>query len=179
MVIKGPLKVTTGLKELQICQRYSSVMFRRLTCKTLISSIMAMNFGVLLPIFFEWWLAKEKFSTIETFIISSFPGDKEGYYMFYFDHMASLIPVAALRDAKQTKDGVDEEIASLWSELKHITLHEKVVLKRCWLVRYWGLATQHGIYADIAVSKHEYWSSLAPLPFEVVISAGQKAKEGC
>lgn len=34
-----------------------------------------------------------------------------------------------------------------------------------------------GICADIAVTKYEYWSSLAPLPFEVVISAGQKAKE--
>lgn len=34
-----------------------------------------------------------------------------------------------------------------------------------------------GICADIALSKHEHWSSLAPLPFEVVISAGQKAKE--
>ncbi|KAK9995291.1 hypothetical protein SO802_019977 [Lithocarpus litseifolius] len=54
---------------------------------------------------------------------------------------------------------------------------EEVVLKRCWLARYWGLAVQHGICADIAVSKHEHWSSLAPLPFEVVISAGQKAKE--
>jgi len=54
---------------------------------------------------------------------------------------------------------------------------EEVVLKRCWLARYWGLAVEHGICADIAVSKHEHWSSLAPLPFEVVISAGQKAKE--
>ncbi|KAB5525199.1 hypothetical protein DKX38_022948 [Salix brachista] len=100
---------------------------------------------------------------------------------------------------------------------------EEVVLKRCWLARYWGLAVQHGAYpeaiiqdlsllvycgchhsiayildmyqgcasvrlglaifciqgicADIAVSKHELWSSLAPLPFELVISAGQKAKE--
>lgn len=34
-----------------------------------------------------------------------------------------------------------------------------------------------GICADIAGSKHEYWSSFAPLPFELVISAGQKAKE--
>lgn len=34
-----------------------------------------------------------------------------------------------------------------------------------------------GICADIAASKHEYWSSFAPLPFELVISAGQKAKE--
>ncbi|MQL83213.1 hypothetical protein Taro_015701, partial [Colocasia esculenta] len=54
---------------------------------------------------------------------------------------------------------------------------EEVVLKRCWLARYWGLAVQHGAYPEIAVSKHEHWSSLAPLPFEVVTSAGQKAKE--
>ncbi|KAL8456829.1 hypothetical protein ACS0TY_034076 [Phlomoides rotata] len=54
---------------------------------------------------------------------------------------------------------------------------EEVVLKRCWLARYWGLAARYGICADIAVSKNEHWSSLAPLPFEVVISAGQKAKE--
>ncbi|XP_061364562.1 coiled-coil domain-containing protein SCD2-like isoform X2 [Gastrolobium bilobum] len=54
---------------------------------------------------------------------------------------------------------------------------EEVVLKRCWLARYWGLAVKHGICADIAASKHEHWSSLAPLPFEVVTSAGQKAKE--
>ncbi|KAI4343559.1 hypothetical protein L6164_010894 [Bauhinia variegata] len=54
---------------------------------------------------------------------------------------------------------------------------EEVVLKRCWLARYWGLAVKYGICADIASSKHEHWSSLAPLPFEVVISAGQKAKE--
>uniref|UniRef100_A0A1D1Y2C5 SWI5-dependent HO expression protein 3 n=1 Tax=Anthurium amnicola TaxID=1678845 RepID=A0A1D1Y2C5_9ARAE len=54
---------------------------------------------------------------------------------------------------------------------------EEVVLKRCWLARYWGLAVRHGIYPEIAVSKHEIWSALAPLPFEVVISAGQKAKE--
>ncbi|KAK9113353.1 hypothetical protein Syun_020150 [Stephania yunnanensis] len=54
---------------------------------------------------------------------------------------------------------------------------EEVVLKRCWLARYWSLAVQHGIFVDVAVMKHEHWSSLAPLPFEVVISAGQKAKE--
>ncbi|KAE9604243.1 hypothetical protein Lalb_Chr11g0069281 [Lupinus albus] len=54
---------------------------------------------------------------------------------------------------------------------------EEVVLKRCWLARYWGFAVKHGICADIAQSKHEHWSSLAPLPFEIVISAGQKAKE--
>lgn len=54
---------------------------------------------------------------------------------------------------------------------------EEVVLKRCWLARYWGLAVRYGVYPDIAVSKHEHWSSLAPVPLELVISAGQKAKE--
>ncbi|CAL1405672.1 unnamed protein product [Linum trigynum] len=116
---------------------------------------------------------------------------------------------AALKAAKQTKDGRDEEIASLRSELENIKDEtvtaveqlreaeseakalrtmtqrmiltqeemEEVVLKRCWLARYWSLAVQHGICADIAVPKHEHWSAFAPLPFEVVISAGQKAKE--
>ncbi|XP_047323361.1 coiled-coil domain-containing protein SCD2 [Impatiens glandulifera] len=116
---------------------------------------------------------------------------------------------AALRDAKQTKDVVDEEINSLKSEVKKTKagaltaadqLHEvesevrslrmmtqrmvltqsemeEVVLKRCWLARYWGLAAQYGICSDVSVTKHEYWSSLAPLPFEVVTSAGQRAKE--
>ncbi|CAH2040514.1 unnamed protein product [Thlaspi arvense] len=110
---------------------------------------------------------------------------------------------AALRAAKQVKDGRDDEIAALRVDignLKDDTTNaleqlqeaeseakalrtmtrrmiltkeemEEVVLKRCWLARYWGICT------DIAVSKHEHWSSLAPLPFEVVISAGQKAKE--
>ncbi|XP_074583943.1 coiled-coil domain-containing protein SCD2-like [Curcuma longa] len=54
---------------------------------------------------------------------------------------------------------------------------EQVVLKRCWLARYWGLAVYYGLYLEIAVSKYEYWSSLAPLPLEVVISAGQKSME--
>lgn len=34
-----------------------------------------------------------------------------------------------------------------------------------------------GLYPEIAISKYEYWSSLAPLPLEVVISAGQKYME--
>ncbi|KAJ7973416.1 Coiled-coil domain-containing protein SCD2 [Quillaja saponaria] len=54
---------------------------------------------------------------------------------------------------------------------------EEVVLKRCWLARYWGLCVQHGIHAEIAEARSEYWSSFAPLPVEVVLAAGQKAKE--
>ncbi|KAF4401098.1 hypothetical protein G4B88_013939 [Cannabis sativa] len=111
---------------------------------------------------------------------------------------------AALNAAKQTKDGRNDEIAALRSDIENLKEEasttveqlreaeseakslrtmtqrmiltqeemEEVVLKRCWLARYWGLAVQHGICADIAVSKHEHWSSLAPLPFEIVISAG-------
>ncbi|KAI3965968.1 hypothetical protein MKX01_010925, partial [Papaver californicum] len=33
------------------------------------------------------------------------------------------------------------------------------------------------VHAEIAESRHEYWSSLSPLPLDVVLSAGQKAKE--
>ncbi|KAF6148086.1 hypothetical protein GIB67_024261 [Kingdonia uniflora] len=57
---------------------------------------------------------------------------------------------------------------------------EEVVLKRCWLARYWNLCVQHDnhdIHPEIAGQKYEFWSSLAPLPLEVVLSAGQKAKE--
>ncbi|KAK9117679.1 hypothetical protein Sjap_016626 [Stephania japonica] len=75
----------------------------------------------------------------------------------------------------------ESEVKSLRSMTHRMILTqeemEEVVLKRCWLARYWGLAVRHGVYDDISATKHEYWSSLAPLPFEVVVSAGQKAKE--
>ncbi|XP_028058875.1 coiled-coil domain-containing protein SCD2-like isoform X2 [Camellia sinensis] len=181
-------------------------MIQRVSLQLFQSVLISEPGGIPLPIFSEWWLAKEKFSTIEAFIISSFPGATcQGC------NGLSIKYQAALRDTKQTKDGVDKEIVSLRSELKKVKTEataavdqlqgtesevrglrsmtqrmvltqsemEEVVLKRCWLARYWGLAARHGICADIAVSKHEYWSSLAPLPFEVVVSAGQKAKEGC
>ncbi|XP_022737765.1 coiled-coil domain-containing protein SCD2 [Durio zibethinus] len=77
--------------------------------------------------------------------------------------------------------GAESEVKALRSMTQRMILTQKemeeVVLKRCWLARYWGLAARYGICADIAVLKHEYWSSLAPLPFEMVVSAGQKAKE--
>ncbi|KAG7978689.1 hypothetical protein I3843_05G093500 [Carya illinoinensis] len=77
--------------------------------------------------------------------------------------------------------GAESEVKSLRSMTQRMTLTQKemeeVVLKRCWLARYWGLAAKYGICADIAMSKYEHWSSLAPLPFEIVLSAGQKAKE--
>ncbi|KAK9086582.1 hypothetical protein Syun_028976 [Stephania yunnanensis] len=54
---------------------------------------------------------------------------------------------------------------------------EEVVLKRCWLARYWNLCVQHDIHLEIAGTKSEFWSSLAPDPVEVVLYAGQRAKE--
>lgn len=81
---------------------------------------------------------------------------------------------------EQLKEAESEAKALCTMTQRMVLTHEEmeeVVLKRCWLSRYWGLAVQHGICADIAGSKHEHWSSFAPLPFEVVISAGQKAKE--
>ncbi|XP_061364175.1 coiled-coil domain-containing protein SCD2 [Gastrolobium bilobum] len=80
-------------------------------------------------------------------------------------------------------NGAESEVKALRSMTQRMILTQKemeeVVLKRCWLARYWGLAAKYGICADVAVSKYELWSSLAPLPFEVVVSAGQKAKEEC
>ncbi|KAK1413175.1 hypothetical protein QVD17_34946 [Tagetes erecta] len=81
---------------------------------------------------------------------------------------------------EQLKEAESEAKALRTMTQRMVLTHEEmeeVVLKRCWLSRYWGLAVEHGICADIAGSKHEHWSSFAPLPFEVVISAGQKAKE--
>ncbi|XP_010464000.1 PREDICTED: coiled-coil domain-containing protein SCD2-like isoform X2 [Camelina sativa] len=77
---------------------------------------------------------------------------------------------------------VVSELNSLKTVTKRLILTqeemEEVVLKRCWLSRYWGLCVRHGIQADIAGAKHEYWSSFAPLPFEIVLSAGQRARDG-
>ncbi|KAG6708962.1 hypothetical protein I3842_06G108600 [Carya illinoinensis] len=83
--------------------------------------------------------------------------------------------------AAQQLLGAESEVKSLQSMTQRMILTQKemeeVVLKRCWLARYWGLAAKYGVCADIAMSKYEHWSSLAPLPFEIVLSAGQKAKE--
>ncbi|XP_010421179.1 PREDICTED: coiled-coil domain-containing protein SCD2-like [Camelina sativa] len=115
----------------------------------------------------------------------------------------------ALKAANEKKDGKQDEVVSLRSELQSLKDEaakaaerlqeaeleakairtmtqrmvltqdemEEVALKRCWLARYWGLAVQNGICSDIALSRHEKWSALAPLPLELVISAAQKAKE--
>ncbi|XP_074311513.1 uncharacterized protein LOC141647283 isoform X2 [Silene latifolia] len=91
---------------------------------------------------------------------------------------------AARDEATSALDQLQEtesELRSLRSMVQRLILTqeemEEVVLKRCWLARYWGLCVQYGIYPDIAGAKHEYWSSFAPLPVEIVIEAGQKAKE--
>ncbi|XP_070043354.1 coiled-coil domain-containing protein SCD2-like isoform X1 [Nicotiana tomentosiformis] len=95
---------------------------------------------------------------------------------------------AALKVAAQTYGGKSDELAALRTEaesLRTMTRRmilsqeemEEVVLKRCWLARYWSLCVRYGIHTDIAGAKQEYWSSLAPLPLEVVLEAGQKAKD--
>ncbi|XP_042458310.1 coiled-coil domain-containing protein SCD2-like isoform X2 [Zingiber officinale] len=77
--------------------------------------------------------------------------------------------------------GAELEVKALRSMTQRMILTqeemEEVVLKRCWLARYWALAVQYGIYPEVATAKNEYWSSLAPLPLEVVTSAGQRAKK--
>ncbi|XP_057870515.2 coiled-coil domain-containing protein SCD2 [Cryptomeria japonica] len=102
------------------------------------------------------------------------------------DEIAALrLEAEAARDeaasAAEQFHEAESEAKSLRSMTQRMILTqeemEEVVLKRCWLARYWGLAVRHGIHAEIAGPKHEHWSSLAPLPLEVVISAGQKAKD--
>ncbi|KAL2608027.1 hypothetical protein R1flu_026600 [Riccia fluitans] len=54
---------------------------------------------------------------------------------------------------------------------------EELLLKRCWIARYWGLAAQHGVYTQISPSKHKLWASIAPSPFEFVMAAAERATE--
>ncbi|XP_047962212.1 coiled-coil domain-containing protein SCD2-like [Salvia hispanica] len=54
---------------------------------------------------------------------------------------------------------------------------EEVVLKRCWLARCWSLCIRHGVHAEIAEARHEYWSRFASRPVEVILAAGHKAKD--
>ncbi|XP_059654479.1 coiled-coil domain-containing protein SCD2-like [Cornus florida] len=53
---------------------------------------------------------------------------------------------------------------------------EEVVLKRCWLARYWSLCVHYGIHAEIAEARNKYWSSFALDPVEIVLAAGHRAK---
>lgn len=80
----------------------------------------------------------------------------------------------------EDEQGTESELRSLRAMVQRLTLTQEEmeeVLKRCWLARYWGLCVKYGIYPDIAEAKHEYWSSFAPLPLEIVMAAGQKAKD--
>ncbi|TQD91450.1 hypothetical protein C1H46_022955 [Malus baccata] len=102
-----------------------------------------------------------------------------------------LVFHAALREAAQTHGGsahggrndeAEYELRSLRIMTQRMILSreemEEVVLKRSWLARYWSLCVEHGIHAEIAASRSEFWSSLAPLPVQAILEAGQKAKEG-
>ncbi|MED6169239.1 hypothetical protein PIB30_019711 [Stylosanthes scabra] len=81
-------------------------------------------------------------------------------------------------------EGEKEEVTAALEKLRLMTQRmilteeemEEVTLKRCWLARYWGLCVHHGIHAEIAEAKYNYWSTLAPNPVEVVLAAGKKAK---
>ncbi|KAI5676412.1 hypothetical protein M9H77_07362 [Catharanthus roseus] len=100
--------------------------------------------------------------------------------------------IAALRmeaeTARDEANSVLEQFQDAETELKSLRIltqrmiltqdeMEEVVLKRCWLARYWNLCVQYGIHGEIARARHEYWSAFAPLPTEVVLAAGQKARD--
>ncbi|XP_074334461.1 coiled-coil domain-containing protein SCD2-like isoform X2 [Apium graveolens] len=73
-----------------------------------------------------------------------------------------------------------KELASLQTMTKRMILSpeemEEVVMKRCWLAQHWSLCVDHGIHSDIASARYEYWSSFTRRPSEVVVAAGERAK---
>ncbi|KAF0925657.1 hypothetical protein E2562_017227 [Oryza meyeriana var. granulata] len=106
---------------------------------------------------------------------------------------ASCDEIATLRSEAKVSDSVATSVSqrlkstgsdmrSLQGAANRMVLSqeemEEVVLKRCWLARYWKLCVRLGIHSDIAEVKQEYWSSFAPLSLEVVLSIGQKARDG-
>ncbi|KAL3821315.1 hypothetical protein ACJIZ3_007220 [Penstemon smallii] len=76
---------------------------------------------------------------------------------------------------------VEDEVNSLRTMTQRMILTqeemEEVVLKRCWLARYWTLCVRHGTHGEIAGARHEYWSSLVSRPVEFILAAGKKAKD--
>lgn len=88
---------------------------------------------------------------------------------------------------EETANAVEEarklaaEVGALRAITSRITLSaeekEEVVLKRCWLARYWSLACKNGVHAKVAGARSEHWQEFSPLPFEVVLDAGRKSKE--
>eukprot|EP00245_Coleochaete_scutata_P012369 TRINITY_DN477_c0_g1_i2.p1 TRINITY_DN477_c0_g1~~TRINITY_DN477_c0_g1_i2.p1 ORF type:complete len:634 (+),score=133.42 TRINITY_DN477_c0_g1_i2:152-2053(+) len=100
------------------------------------------------------------------------------------DEISALrLEAEAARDeamaASQRAHEAEHETTSLKQMLSRMVLTreevEEVVLKRCWLARYWGLAARHGVHPDVASTKYEHWSKFAPLPLELVLEIGQKA----
>lgn len=62
-----------------------------------------------------------------------------------------------------------------------VTKHADVLIyKLLYSVWFWLMVNLPplGIHSDIAEDKKEYWSSLAPLALEAVLSIGQKARDG-
>ncbi|XP_073151395.1 coiled-coil domain-containing protein SCD2-like [Henckelia pumila] len=100
--------------------------------------------------------------------------------------------IAALRmeaeNARNEATSALEQLNSAESEVKSLRIMaqrmiltqeemEEVVLKRCWLARYWSLCLRHGIYSEIAGARYKYWSSVASRPVEMILAAGQKATD--
>ncbi|XP_073298120.1 uncharacterized protein [Primulina huaijiensis] len=82
--------------------------------------------------------------------------------------------------ALEQLNGAESEVKSLRIVAQRMILTqeemEEVVLKRCWLARYWSLCLRHGIYSEIAGVRYKYWSSVTSRPFETILGAGEKAK---
>ncbi|XP_031102085.1 coiled-coil domain-containing protein SCD2 isoform X3 [Ipomoea triloba] len=91
---------------------------------------------------------------------------------------------AALKVATQSFGGGGkcEEVDALRAEAEFSHFRKRLFSRGAGLLdtgAYVSIMMQHiaGIQSDIAAAKYEYWSSFAPLPLEIVLEAGQNAKD--
>ncbi|KAH9688498.1 Fas-binding factor-like protein [Citrus sinensis] len=104
-------------------------------------------------------------------------------------HGSNIEEIAALRTeaetardeatiALETLQHSEDEIRSLRNRTQRMILtQEEMVLNFSPSQHVLFYMFLLGIHAEIAKAKHDYWSSFAPLPFEMVLGAGQRAKE--
>ncbi|XVE63734.1 hypothetical protein DITRI_Ditri07aG0043500 [Diplodiscus trichospermus] len=82
--------------------------------------------------------------------------------------------------AKDEATIVSEKLPEAECEIKYLEMvtQRLMLTEEEMLACYWSLRVEHGIQEEIATTKHEYLSSFAPLPVEIVLAAEQRVKEG-
>ncbi|XP_039062432.1 coiled-coil domain-containing protein SCD2-like [Hibiscus syriacus] len=94
-------------------------------------------------------------------------------------HMIAALQTEAEIERSET-NCVLEKLSKAEFEIKALqTVTKQMMLTEEEMLLIYSLRTSRfaGIQADIACVKYDYWSSFAPLPFEIVLAAGQRARE--